>query len=177
MLKTHFLKVLGLSIVLTSTVAQAMSLDWSGGYRAEWIEVDRPSLGNPSQRKAYGLNYLYLNPKIIAADGINIISRVDIFNSDIYPGSQLGGIWGSNNSASTATSGTQGFGNVTASQLYLNVNQEFGSLELGRVPFDFGMGMMYSGGKGPFDHWLNTRDMVAYKIIVGDWFLKPMLGR
>jgi hypothetical protein len=158
-------------------VAQAMSLDWSGGYRAEWIEVDRPSLTSPSQRKAYGLNYLYLNPKIIAADGINIITRVDIFNSDIYPGSQLGGIWGSNNSASTATSGNQGFGNVTASQLYLNVNQEFGSLLVGRVPFDFGTGMMYSAGKGAFDHWYNTRDMVAYKVIVGDWFLMPMLGR
>ncbi|QLY25019.1 hypothetical protein [Bdellovibrio sp. KM01] len=177
MLKAHFLKVLGLSIALSSTAAHAMSLDWSGGYRAEWTEVDKPSLTTPTERKAYGLNYLYLTPKIIAADGVNIISRVDIFNSSIYPGSQLGTIWGMNTSDNQTTSGNQGPASVTASQLYLNVNQEFGSLMVGRVPFDFGMGMMYSAGKGQFDHWYNTRDMAAYKIIVGDWFLMPMLGR
>ncbi|QDK46813.1 hypothetical protein DOM22_17440 [Bdellovibrio sp. ZAP7] len=177
MLKAHFLKVLGLSIALSSTAAHAMSLDWSGGYRAEWTEVDKPSLTSPTERKAYGLNYLYLTPKIIAADGVNIISRVDIFNSSIYPGSQLGTIWGMNTSDNQTTSGNQGPASVTASQLYLNVNQEFGSLMVGRVPFDFGMGMMYSAGKGQFDHWYNTRDMAAYKIIVGDWFLMPMMGR
>ncbi|WP_413585366.1 hypothetical protein [Bdellovibrio sp. HCB274] len=183
MLKAHFLKVLGLSIALTSTAAQAMSLDWSGGYRAEWTEVDRPSLTDPTQRKAYGLNYLYLTPKIIAADGINIVSRFDIFNSEIYPGSQLGTIWGMNTSDSATSggnqmsSGNQGPATISASQLYLNVNQEFGSLLVGRVPFEFGTGMLYSAGKGAFDHWYNTRDMAAYKIIVGDWFLMPMIGR
>ncbi|MEK2688980.1 alginate export family protein [Bdellovibrio sp. GT3] len=177
MLKAHFLKVLGLSIVLTSTAAQAMSLDWSGGYRAEWVEVDKPSLTNPTERKAYGLNYLYLTPKIIAADGINIISRFDVFNSEMYPGSQLGTIWGMNTSDVAATSGNQGPATVSASQLYLSVNQEFGSLKVGRMPFDFGLGMLYSGGNGSFDHWYNTRDMVSYKVIVGDWSLTPMLGR
>ncbi|WP_413558726.1 hypothetical protein [Bdellovibrio sp. HCB209] len=176
MLKAHFLKALGLSLVLSSTVAQAISLDWSGGYRAEWTEVDKPTLTNPTGRKAYGLNYLYLSPKIIAADGINIISRFDVLNSGIYPNSQLGTIWGMNESTNP-NAGNQGATTVTASQLYLNVNQEFGSLLVGRVPFDFGLGMMYSGGKGAFDHWYNTRDMAAYKVIIGDWFLMPMIGR
>lgn len=177
MLKANLLKVLGLSVALVSTSAQAMSLDWTGGYRAEWTEVDRPSLGSPTQRKAYGLNYLYLSPKVIAADGINVISRIDIFNSNMYPNSQVGNVWGMNANDSAATAGDQGVADVKASQLYLNINQEFGSLIVGRAPFEFGLGMTYSAGKGAFDHWYTTRDMIAYKIIVGDWFMMPLFGR
>jgi len=176
MLKANLLKVLGLSVALVSTSAQAMSLDWTGGYRAEWTEVDRPSLGSPTQRKAYGLNYLYLSPKVIAADGINVISRIDIFNSNMYPNSQVGNVWGMNANDSAATAGDQGDADVKASQLYLNINQEFGSLIVGRAPFEFGLGMTYSAGKGAFDHWYTTRDMIAYKIIVGDWFMMPLFG-
>lgn len=177
MLKANLLKVLGLSVALVSTSAQAMSLDWTGGYRAEWTEVDRPSLGSPTERKAYGLNYLYLSPKVIAADGINVISRIDIFNSNMYPNSQVGNVWGMNANDSAATAGDQGVADVKASQLYLNINQEFGSLIVGRAPFEFGLGMTYSAGKGAFDHWYTTRDMIAYKIVVGDWFMMPLIGR
>ncbi|MBV2169210.1 MAG: hypothetical protein KUL82_10940 [Bdellovibrio sp.] len=178
MLKTNFLKALGLSVALLSTTAQAMTLDWSGGYRFEWTEVDRPSLATPTQRKAYGLNYLYLSPKVIAADGVNVISRFDVLNSSSYPNSQVGEIWGLNNTqASAATSTNQGSASVQVSQLYLNVNQEYGALIAGRAPFEFGLGMTYNAGKGAFDHWYDTRDMVAYKIVVGDWFFMPVLSR
>lgn len=178
-MQKKFLKGLSLALVMMSSGAHAMSLDWSGGYRFEWTEVDKPTLSTPSGRKAYGLNYLYMSPKIIAADGVNIITRFDVMGSDIaaYNGSQLGSIWGLNSTSPAANSQTQGGVNVQVSQLYLNLNQEYGSLLVGRVPFDFGIGMTYNSGKGPFDHWQDTRDMIAYKFIVGDWSLTPMLGR
>jgi hypothetical protein len=169
------------SLVTMTTSAHAMSLDWSGGYRLEWTEVDKPSLGSPSDRKAYGTNYLYLSPKIIAADGVNIVTRFDIFNSQTpaYYGSQLGDIWGMNTTDGSSKSASQNQGSsvVRASQLYLNVNQEYGSFVAGRVPFEFGIGMTHNAGKGAFDHWYDTRDMAAYKFIVGDWFFMPMIGR
>ncbi|MFS4459474.1 hypothetical protein [Bdellovibrio sp. HCB2-146] len=180
MLKKNFVKALGLSLLLASQ-AQALTLDWSGGYRAEWTEVDRPSLDTPSQRKSYGLNYLYLSPKIIAADGINITSRFDILNSQQYPGSQLGTIWGFDGSTgatdSSATNNNMGAAQVSISQLYLTINQEYGALIVGRAPLDFGVGMAYSSGQGAFDHWYDTRDLIAYKIVFGDWFLMPILTR
>lgn len=177
-MKKNLLRALGLSIALISTSANAMSLDWNGGYRFEWTEVDRPTLGTPGGRKAYGLNSLYLSPKIIAADGVNVISRFDILTSAEYPNSQMGEIWGLNtNTNGAAASENQGAGDLNVTQLYLNVNQEYGSLIVGRAPFEFGLGMTYSAGNGAFDHFYDTRDMVAYKFIVGDWFLMPMLGR
>lgn len=179
----NVLQTLGLSLVLMSASAQAMTLDWSGGYRIEWTEIDRPTLGEPRDRKAYGLNYLYLSPKIIAADGVNIISRFDVLNFDSgavahpYQHSQLGQIWGSNSNAGAANADNQGSLNVRTSQLYLTVNQEYGALLVGRAPFEFGLGMTYNAGKGAFDHWYDTRDMLAYKIVVGDWFFMPVLSR
>ncbi|MEK2646762.1 alginate export family protein [Bdellovibrio sp. BCCA] len=177
MLKKNLLKALGLSVALLSTTANAMSLDWNGGYRFEWTEVDRPSLATPTQRKAYGLNYLYLSPKIIAADGVNIISRFDVLNSSAYPNSQVGEIWGMNTNTNPGNAENQGSTDIKVSQLYLNVNQEYGALIVGRAPFEFGLGMTYSAGKGAFDHWYDTRDMVAYKVVIGDWFIMPVLSR
>lgn len=184
MSKKNFLKTLGLSLVLMSASAQAMTLDWSGGYRIEWTEIDRPTLGTPRDRKAYGLNYLYLSPKVIASDGVNIVSRFDILNFDDgsgiahpYQHSQLGQIWGSNANVGAANAGNQGSVNVRTSQLYLTVNQEYGALLVGRAPFEFGLGMTYNAGNGAFDHWYDTRDMLAYKIVVGDWFFMPVLSR
>lgn len=177
MLKKNLLKAFGLSVALLSTTANAMSLDWNGGYRFEWTEVDRPSLASPTQRKAYGLNYLYLSPKIIAADGVNVVSRFDVLNSSAYPNSQIGEIWGLNDNRNPATADNQGSTNIKVSQLYLNVNQEYGALIVGRAPFEFGLGMTYSAGKGAFDHWYDTRDMAAYKVVIGDWFVMPMLSR
>ncbi|QDK39081.1 hypothetical protein [Bdellovibrio sp. NC01] len=177
MLNKNLIKVLGLSIALMSSTAGAMALDWSGGYRAEWTEVDKPSLGTPPQRKAYGLNSLYLSPKIIAADGVNINSKFDILTNSFYNNSQLGEIWGLNDSSPVVNSQNQGTSSIRVSQLYLTVNQEYGALMVGRVPWEFGLGMTYNAGKGMFDHWYDTRDLIAYKIVVGDWFIMPMLGR
>lgn len=177
-MKTKLVKALALSLALITSSAQAMTLDWTGGYRIEWTEVDAPSLGSPTQRKAYGLNSLYLSPKIIAADGVNIVSRFDILTNTLYPNSQMGEIWGMNTRTDgVATAENQGTGSLRVSQLYLNVNQEYGALIVGRAPFEFGLGMTYSAGRGAFDHFYDTRDMVAYKIVVGDWFLMPQLGR
>ena len=164
MLTKNFFKTLSvLAVVLGSVSAHAMSLDWSGGYRFEWVDVDRPTLDSPYGTKMYGLNYLYLSPKIIATDGLNIITRFDILNSQQYPASQVGEIWGwDSTSGGGTTTGDQGSVNVRTSQLYLNYNQEFGQLTVGRAPFDFGIGMTFNSGKGLFDHWYDTKDIVSY---------------
>ncbi len=176
-----------LFLVFKTTTVFATSLDWTGGYRFEWTQVDRPSLATPGERKAYGLNYLYLSPKIIASDGVDIVSRFDILNSSdaAYQNSQVGQIWGAGLPTSPTTDGsrrnvnskTQNASSVMVSQLYMKLNQEYGSLLVGRTPFEFGTGMTYNAGNAAFDHWYNTRDVVAYKFIIGNFYFMPMIGR
>jgi hypothetical protein len=180
MLYKNFLKIFGLSVALLSSSAHAMTLDFTGGYRFEWTGISGPTLGSPAGDKTYGLNYLYIAPKIIAADGINIVSRFDVLNTGGYQNSYLGQIWGMNvpNDGTSAANGSNaGVAYLKMSQLYLSVEQEYGALLVGRVPIQFGLGMKYNAGNGLFDHWYDTRDMVAYKIVLGDWFIMPMGGR
>lgn len=168
--------------------AKAISIDWTGGYRIEYTEVENPYLADKAGKKAYGLNYLYLQPKVIGSDGINIVSRFDIFGNEIpaYKNSQLGSFLG--NGLTPATNATAGTGSNTtsqtadsyairASQLYLNVNQEYGSLVVGRAPFEFGMGMTFNAGLGEFDHWIDTRDILAYRFVVDNISFTPMLSK
>ena len=179
-------KIIFLSLVLVSAKLLAMSIDWSGGYRIEYTEIDRPSLADTKERKAYGLNYLYLQPKILASDGININSRFDIFSNThpAYKNSQLGSIFGSGlssngntNNGPNVTSTNQDSSSVRVSQLYLNINQEFGSFIVGRAPIDFGLGITHNAGLKAFDHWYDTEDMVGYKFIVDNLSFMPILAR
>ncbi len=169
-------------LVFVSQAALAISIDWSGGYRIEFNDIDNPTLdSNMKQPKTYGLQYLYLNPKITASDGINIISRFDILGSQTpaYRNSQLGSVFGSGggtvdpriNSQNQETTG------IGVSQLYLNINHEYGSLIAGRAPMEFGMGITHNAGLGNFDHWYDTRDSVGYKFIVDNISFMPMLSK
>jgi len=176
------------SLVLSTSSASALSIDWSGNYRFEYTEVDRTSVGDPKLRKAYVLNHLSLSPKIIAADGVNIVGKLEFLPNDQYPDSQVGQTFGKGPTARAAGGSStkddsavagdhHGSSNLKVSQLYLNINQEYGSFVAGRAPLEFGMGITHNAGNGLFDHWGDTRDMVSYKFIIGNFSFQPMLAK
>ena len=168
-----------------------MSLDWNGTYRAEFDQVDRPSLATPSDRKVYALQYLALDPHIIASDGVEIHGRIDVLgNTDpVYQNTQIGQVLGQGLPQPPAAGNTAGGNNnvlsannkpytlLRVSEAYLNVNQEYGTLIAGRAPYEFGMGLVYSAGNGPFDHYATIMDMVGYKFIVGNISFMPVVAK
>lgn len=177
------------TLTATSLVAQtaaAISIDWTGGYRVEYTSVDRTSLADSKLGKNYALNFLYLQPRIIGSDGINIVSRFDIMASPIpaYRNSQMGSIIGTGlddgsgrANGSNATSQNQNSSSLQVSQLYLNVNHEYGSLLVGRTPIEFGMGITHNAGKGQFDHWIDTKEVISYRFVIDNVSIAPMLAR
>lgn len=186
------LGVLVASLFLNS--AFAGDIEWSGVYRIEANAIKNSELGGtstPDDAKSknlnYGLNHLVLRPKIVAGDGITIFGQFDIFNSAAYPNSQLGQVWGSgvrdhalpSKSAddSNTISETQKAESIAVSQLYMTLNHEFGQLLVGRAPLQFGLGITHNAGRGLFDHWYDTRDLVGYKFLVGNMSFLPMIGK
>lgn len=158
-----FLAVFGL---LAPLQAEAISIDWSGGYRIEFHDVNTTSLDPKAPNpKSYGLQYLFLNSKIVASDGINIVARFNVMGSQTagYENSQLGAIIGTGNFGNDPriSSQNQQSMNMSVSHLYMNANTEYGSLVAGRAPFEFGMGITHNAGLGAFDHWYDNRDMVG----------------
>ncbi len=176
-------------LILCSAISHAAGVDWSGTYRFEMISVNHPSLENsPSDNKNYGLHFLTLRPRILASDGINIMSRFDILsNSDPdYENTQIGQQWGgdeytharaNNGGINNTTRENQIKTNLAVRELYLRVDEANGSLILGRAPYEFGLGISYNAGRGPFDHWYDTMDMAAYKFFVGNLSFTPIIAR
>lgn len=183
-----FLKIATIFLSMTfAATANGMTLDWAGNYRFEYTEVDKTSLDSPELRKSYFLNHLSLSPKIIAADGINIVAKFEILTNDQYPESQAGQPMGRGPSKAKTSSSTKddsavagnknGASSLSVSQLYMTVNQEYGSLLVGRAPLEFGLGITHNAGNGPFDHWYDLHDLVAYKFVVGNLSFTPMVGK
>lgn len=165
-------------------------IEWSGVYRIEANAIHNSDLGSKKRDLDYGLHHLVLRPKIVAGDGLTIFGQFDVLNSAAYPNSQMGQVWGSgvNTAAQSPSADTTGPGSnvvsktqkaetIEVSQLYLTYNHEFGQLIAGRAPLHFGLGMTHNAGRGLFDHWYDTRDMVGYKFIVGNLYFLPMVGR
>lgn len=176
-------------ILLTGISSSATSIDWTGSYRFEYTEIDKTLLESGRGRKAYLLSHLNLSPKIIAADGFNIIGNFEILSNSRYPNSQVGQQFGSGANSGDSTTGsmagnesnnnsqTQSASSIQVRELYLNINQEYGQIIVGRAPLQFGLGMAYSSGHGAFDHWGDIQDMMAYKFIVGNLSMTPMIGK
>ncbi|MEQ1875617.1 MAG: hypothetical protein ABL958_03160 [Bdellovibrionia bacterium] len=183
------MKYLGFTIatLIAATTATAADFKWTGRYRFEGVTVRNSDLQNGGSSKAYMLHHLVLSPEIVAADGFNIYGRFDILNSAnlLYANSQMGQFMGSGPGTATPTdttnsnvlSQTQKADTLAISHLYLSWAQEFAELRVGRSPVHFGLGMTHNDGSGEFDHWMDTKDLVSYKMIFGNLSLTPMLGK
>ncbi len=185
MLKRPFVFFSAFTLLLQQA-AFAISLDWSGNYRFEYVEIDKTEMTSGS-RKGYLLNNLVLMPHIIPSDGFEVISKIHLTeNADSrYTNSQMGMVWGNsaNPGPSTYTDNSNVFAQsrpktgLAVSQLYLKVDQEWGSLIVGRAPMQFGLGITHNAGTDPFSHWYDTRDILAYKMHVGNLFIMPSLSK
>ncbi|MBX3016662.1 MAG: hypothetical protein KF767_02140 [Bdellovibrionaceae bacterium] len=179
--QTWFRNSLLALLTMATTTAQALSLDWTGHYRFEYTQIESTTLGNPKNPKAYFLHNLVLSPRVIAADGIEVVAQFSVLGNANYPGSMAGQSFGI--AAPTAPAGSSvmgrnaGVSNLEVRQLYLSYNQEYGQLIAGRAPVEFGLGMTYNAGNGPFDVWGDTHDLVGYKFVVGNLSFMPMIGK
>jgi hypothetical protein len=199
-MREFIVKASSLLVLLIFFVSQTHAGDirWEGNYRAEGLRMINPTLADGGNNKAYMLHHLTLKPQITAFDGLTIHSRFDIFNNSRYPNDQLGQVFGagvnqSPGTQSSPTSNTPGEGTnasnsntisrqqradfIAVNELYANWAHEFGLLTVGRVPLHFGLGIMFNAGHGPFDHWLENRDMVAYTLQLGNFSVTPALAK
>ena len=174
----------------------AGDIQWKGNYRFEALKVFRPDLENSS--KAYILHHFTLRPKFTAYDGLTIHGRFDILNNSRFPNDQLGQSFGAGLNQTPTQRRAPGTGdlgsgtNVTNSntfsdqlssgllavnELYVNWDHEFGVITVGRAPMHFGLGMNFNGGFGMFDHWLENRDLIAYKMVMGHFHIMPVIAK
>jgi hypothetical protein len=184
--------MLSVAVLCLGSTARAADITWGGTYRVEGIKLINPELSSDKSDKSYILNHLILSPKIVAADGVTIFGRLDVLNDPNFGinsagqvNSVAGDLLGNGPGSATPARGTDSnaFGRtqraspLQVTALYASWTQEFGQLIVGRVPIQFGLGTAYSAGNGMFDHFIDTKDLVAYKIVLGNMFIMPILGK
>jgi hypothetical protein len=166
--------------------AHAVDLTWGGTYRAEAVSVQNSGLNQDAEfDKSYLLHHLILTPKIVAADGLTLYGRVDIFNSRYYRNTAMGEFFGGapatgyaeGPSTTAATAQRQQNDWVQISHFYLKWAGEYGALFVGRVPMQFGLGITHNAGNGEFDHYFDTKDLIGYKFLAGNLSFMPMYGK
>ena len=171
------------------------------GLKNPELGTDQTTQGGQSQT-GYALHHLTLLPKLVAGDGLTIYSRLDILNNQnskagidssgrVYsvagdllgsgpgtaPAAGTGNSTSTTSSDSNALSNTEMAGTVAITELYAAWSQEFGQLLVGRMPMDFGLGVAFSSGSGLFDHYVDTKDAIAYKLIFGNISVMPIVGK
>jgi hypothetical protein len=179
-----------LSLMISMSSAYAGDIEWSGLYRAEGVQLHHPTLhSGTGKNKDYGVHTLLLRPKIVAADGLYINTQFSIFNAtDPDAGNQFGEYFGHGLNSGNAAGATNVNNSNSASEssessefrvthFYLTHVQEYGSLIVGRAPLHFGLGITHNAGRELFDHFADTRDMVGYKISMGNFYMLPMYAK
>ncbi len=185
-----------IAVIFFVQKATAGDIKWQGNYRFEALKIFNPDLNDSD--KTYALHHFTLKPEFIAYDGLTIHARFDILNHSRFPNDQLGQTLGAGPNPTPGTplapspgnpgSGTNatnsnissdqlGSDSLAVNEIYVNWSHEFGVLTVGRTPMHFGLGMNFNGGFGLFDHWLENRDIVAYKLVMGNFSIMPVLAK
>ena len=150
--------------------AQALELDWHGQFRAEenlifgyTHNVPVPTGANPSLGYSIPNNgdapatfqnlFFRLDPRVIVNDNVSL-------HSDLWLGTPDQGFFGSN--APTAIGSYQpyntGNANVTAHTLYGEVASDFGTIRVGRLPLNWGLGLVWNSDDKGWDRLPSNGD-------------------
>ena len=162
-------------LVLFSFVSPGVSLDWSGFSRLEAYYQHSSNY--------YGNYQLVLQPKIQVLDGLDITGRFYLNSLDLKTREEA-----------IKPLSSQGIQRQTGpvfiynqfkqedlfeylffnlSQFYLNYQDEFFKIRLGRAPYHFGMGLTYSASENPFHHWINVYNLAALHLELSSFYFQP----
>ncbi len=175
--------------------AQALELDWSGQFWAEFNFVHNYAM-DPSEQganrdpiRAAGRGYyvsgggyqdanfqnlfLRLRPKLVVNDNIYI-------KSEWWVGDPIfGGIFGS--SLPYSADQRQYYSNqsrgsfITAQRIWGEFVSDVGTFQVGRVPLHWGLGVVWNGGENLWDRYMSTGDAIRWVAKFGSFSLVPSI--
>lgn len=173
-MRHNFLSVFTFLFLLISLDAQAITIDWNGFFRADYRLVhdyqhnlQEPGYSNSGfggeyirgqGKKSASFSTLFarLKPRILVSDNIIVRSEWNL-------GDPVLGFFGRNiprydqgNPQFTTRNGME----LSVSRLWLDAHTDFGTLQIGRAPMQWGMGAVFHSGDGVWDRYQSTSDTV-----------------
>ncbi len=175
-----------------SAPAKALTIDWNGFFRADNnfvfdYQKDRATPGYSNDTNASGeyikgegqkgatFSSLFakLKPKVLVNDNVIIRSEWNL-------GDPVSGFFGrgvprmeQNNPWTTQKDGLS----LTVARLWLDTHTDFGTLQVGRAPMHWGLGVIFNSGDGPFDRFQSTGDTIRLLSKFGYLTLMPLYAK
>lgn len=173
---------------LTGNGAYALDLDWHGQFRAEantiygyTHNVMKPVLANPNNGYSIPLNgdspatfqnlFFRLKPRVIVNDNISLHSDLWLGTPDVGAfGSDAG--TGKNNTYNQTTTGNAA---VSAKNLFAEVATDFGTIRVGRMPLNWGLGLVWNSNDKGFDRLPSSGDGIQLITKLGAFKFMPAI--
>ena len=156
----------------------AVSLDWSGWTRLEAYYQHEDNY--------YGNFHFVLKPDLFITDNLSFKARLDLLpfledkkwteNLQLLESSyrQTGYVFLYKEKGKKKQSDFP-LAFILPSQFYLDYQEEFFKVRLGRAPYHFGLGNTYSATNDPFSHWISLYNQVSLHIEHSLFYLQPSL--
>lgn len=182
---------LALGMTQSGTSAQALTVDWSGYFRADHnfvhnYQMDKSSpgysnsgaggeyiAGQGSKSTTFSSVYMKLKPKVLVNDNVIVRSEWNV-------GDPVYGLFGRNvpredrtNPFSTGKDGMS----LSVSRLWLDTHTDFGTIQVGRAPMHWGLGVIFNSGDQPFDRYQSTSDTIRLVSKFGYLSLMPIYAK
>ncbi len=143
----------------------AVTMNFTGSFRAEGNFLDRPNLLSNSPAKKYLSARALLSPNLVIDDHFSIKSQWSLLTSPTF----------TPNAATGLGSGQGGyiFGDISSQALVLNRawlewTSDFGVFRLGRMPVAWGYGLLWDAGNRIWDDYQTTQDRLEYRLHLGN---------
>lgn len=190
-LVNNFLLGASLAILFSPLTASALTLDWSGYFRADHTfihdyQMDKASPGYsdagyggeyiPGQGKkstTFSGMFLKLKPRALVNDNVIIRSEWNV-------GDPVYGFFGRSipsEDRRNPFSTQKGAFDLTVARLWLDVHTDFGTVQVGRAPFHWGLGVIFNSGDRPFDRYQSTSDTIRLVSKFGYLSLMPIYAK
>lgn len=167
-----FTLALSVAAAVTTNNAQAITLDWAGYFRADHSYVRNVQLEGKNSTTVSSV-FMKLKPRVLVNDNVIIRSEWNI-------GDPVAGFFGRgipredrNNPLSTRKDGFD----ISAARIWLDVHTDFGTLQVGRAPFHWGLGVIFNSGDRPFDRFQSTSDTIRLVSKFGYLSLMPIYAK
>ncbi len=139
---------------------------------------------NPAQNNFSGNMRLRINPSINVTEMVRIKTSVDIFDNMVLgstptylsqgvpsPSWPVSAMSMSQNAPMTGINSIQSA--ISLKRAWGEVSFPIGELRFGRMPFHWGLGILYNSGDGIDDNFGDQIDGISFTTRVGDFFITP----
>ena len=165
-------------LLFSSHSSWAVSFDWAG-----WARLDSYY---QHEGGYYGDFHFVLNSDIFITDNLSFKSRIDLFpffeEKDLLENFQLlksayrqtGYVFLYKEEGKKRQSEFP-LAFILPSQFYVDYQEEFFKVRLGRAPYHFGLGTTYSATNNPFEHWISLYNQMSLHVEYNSFYLQPAI--